>query len=1438
MLQKIIDFSIHNKLIILIGTIFLIGYGSYQLTQLPIDAVPDITDNQVQIITSSPSLGAPDVERFISFPIEQATSNIPGLKEIRSFSRFGLSVVTIVFNDDIDVYWARQQVTERLQSVKDMIPAGMGSPVLSPVTTGLGEIYQYVIRPKKGFEARYSPIELRTIQDWIVRRQLLGVAGVADVSSFGGLLKQYQIAVNSERLRSFGLTIDDVFAAIEQNNQNAGGAYIERGPVVLFIRSEGLIGQIDDIKNIVIKRPGAAIVRICDVAEVEIGSANRFGAVCYNDEGEAAGAVLMMLKGENSSAVIKRVKEKIEEISKMLPEGVQIEPFLDRTKMVNNAISTVQTNLIEGALIVIFVLVVFLGNLRAGLTVASVIPLSMLFAVILMNQFGVQGNLMSLGAIDFGLIVDGAVIIVEAVMYQLFHTKQPLTNTRRTQAEMDGQVKSSAGKMMSAAIFGQAIILIVYLPIFTLDGIEGKMFKPMAQTVIFALLGAFVLSLTYVPMMTTLTLSKKTSHKANLSDRIMARLEKRYERLLSFFLRFPKLVLASVLGLMAIAIWVMMTLGGEFIPELEEGDFAVETRVLMGSNLATTIKSTQQAAHILLERFPEVEKVVTKMGSGEIPTDPMSIEASDMMIILKDKSKWTSAKTFDELAEKMSKAVEDVPGVTTGFQFPVQMRFNELMTGARQDVVCKIFGEDLDSLSVAASQLGQVMSTVEGVKDLYVEAVTGMPQIVIEYNRVVMAQYGLNISDLNRTVNAAFAGATAGQVYEGEKRFDLVVKLDKQERSDLKDVQNLLIATPSGAQMPLSHFASVEIKEGPAQIQRENAQRRIIVGFNARGRDVQSIVTELQQKVETQIKLPTGYHIVYSGSFENLNAAKKRLSIAVPISLALIFLLLFFAFNSVRQGLLVFSAIPLSAIGGVLALAMRGMPFSISAGIGFIALFGVAVLNGIVLLSEFNRLRATTENSLLDIVKIGTRTRLRPVLMTAAVASLGFIPMAFSDGAGAEVQRPLASVVIGGLLSATFLTLFVLPVLYLMFEKRREMGKIAALIGMFMLVQSVSAQTPIGFEAALDTAVAHNLRLKAQAIEVAYYDALVPTAKSLEKADLAIELGQVNSQAFDYKWTASQTFSLPVVYQNRQNLIKAQGAQSEIQYSLIRYQLAAQLRQQYADHASLVVAENALLWADNLYAQAMQRALIRLRTGETNALELAQLELQRNEITIQLAQNKAQQNLVLTDFNRLLVAKTAFTHFYFGFIHSYMAVPADYPLLQLSQSQVEMANLQLAETQALQKPEWVVGVSLQSIRGFQNTSGTDRFYGSYPQFAAVQGGIRLPLDRKAGKAKIEAAQIHIKQAVAAQEAVQFELDLAFRRDLEYLELCTKTAQDYQLKALPAAENLLKIADELLQKGEIDFMDWIVIAQQTIAVRQAYALANQNIIQATAQIANY
>ena len=903
MLDKIIAFSINNKLVIGLFTLALIGWGAYSLNKLPIDAVPDITDNQVMVITISPTLAAQEIEQLVTFPVEQTMVSIPGIKDMRSFSRFGLSIVTIVFEESVDLYWARQQVQERLTQAAKDIPEAIGKPEMGPVTTGLGEIYQYVIHTEKGYEDKYDATELRTIQDWIIKRQLLGTPGVAEVSGFGGLVKQYEIAIDPDKLQSMNVTIEDIFTALEKNNQNTGGAYIDKGPNAYFIRSEGLVNNLQELEKIAVKVNNGTPVLVRDVAKVQFGHGVRYGAATRNGEGEVVTGIVMMLKGANSSAVINDVKAKIEQIKETLPEGVTIEPYLDRKGLVDRAIGTVTTNLTEGALIVIFVLILFLGNLRGGLIVASVIPLSMLFAIAMMNLFGVSGNLMSLGAIDFGLIVDGAVIVVESVMFGIHTSKKKYAGVEKlTSKQMDSEVKLSAGKMMNSAAFGQIIILIVYVPILALSGVAGKMFHPMAQTVMFAILGALILSLTYVPMMSALALGRKTEHKRNFSDKMMDFFQRMYQPTLEAALRAKLLVIGLAIGLFVITLIVFANMGGEFIPQLDEGDFAVETRVPVGSSIDQMIDVSQKAQTILLNEYPdEVKQVVNKIGSGEIPTDPMPIEAGDMMVILSPKSEWKKAGGREELAAEMKESLSIIPNATFSFQQPIQMRFNELLTGAKQDVVIKIYGEDLNILSDLAGNVGSKIKSVEGVEDLYVEEVTGLPQINIQMNRDKISQYGMNIEDINNAIETAFAGTSAGLVYEGERRFDLVVRLDKKYRTDITDVQNLYVSTPQGNQIPLSQVASVTFEPGPVQIQRDNAKRRIIVGFNVRDRDVQSIIEDIKQIMNSKVDMPAGYYVTYGGQFQNLQEANQRLMIALPVALLLILVLLYyFWFNETK----------------------------------------------------------------------------------------------------------------------------------------------------------------------------------------------------------------------------------------------------------------------------------------------------------------------------------------------------------------------------------------------------------------------------------------------------------------------------------------------------------------------------------------------------------
>jgi len=1447
MLNKIIQFSIKNKLVIGLFTLALIIWGVYSAKKLPIDAVPDITNNQVQIITLSPSLAAQEVEQLISFPVEQTMATIPEIKEIRSISRFGLSVVTVVFHDDANIYWARQQVGERLIEARNQIPNNIGNPEMAPISTGLGEIYQYVLHAKKGYEDKYDAMSLRTIQDWIVRRQLLGTPGIADVSSFGGLLKQYEIALNTDKLRSYNLSVADIFNALEKNNQNTGGAYIDKKPNAYFIRSEGFIKAITDIEKIVVTRTAAGIpVLVRDIATVQLGHATQYGALTRNAEGEVVGGIVLMLKGANSSIVINSVKDKIAQIQKSLPEGVVVEPFLDRSALVSRAIGTVKTNLIEGALIVIFVLVLFLGNFRSGLIVASVIPLAMLFAIALMNMFGVSGNLMSLGAIDFGLIVDGAVIIVEATMHQLGHRKPGIL----TQEQLDDEVYKSAGKMMNSAAFGQIIILIVYLPILALVGIEGKMFGPMAQTVSFAILGAFLLSLTYVPMMSALVLSKKISHKENLSDKMMKFFQRLYSPLIRGALKMKLLVVSIAVSLFAISLIIFKTLGGEFIPTLEEGDFAVETRLLTGSSLSQTIDKITQASDMLIKKFPEVKEVIGKIGASEIPTDPMPIEACDITILLKDKKEWTSAHNREELAELMQKELEKIPGISYGLSQPIQLRFNELISGVRQDVGIKIFGEDLDVLADLAKKIGVIVPTVKGAEDLYVEQVTGLPQIVIKLNRDKIAQFGLNVEDVNRTVSAAFAGEAAGIVYEGEKRFDMVVRLEKTGRQSIDDVKGLFIAAPDGNQIPLEQIAEVNLQLGPNQIQREDAKRRIIVGFNTRGRDISSVVKEIQEKIDKQIKLPPGYFITYGGQFKNLEEANKRLSVAVPVALGLILLLLYFTFGSIKYSLLIFTAIPMSAIGGVFALWFRGMPFSISAGVGFIALFGVAVLNGIVLISEFNRLKKEGMTDINAIILKGTSVRLRPVLMTATVASLGFLPMALSTGSGAEVQKPLATVVIGGLITATFLTLIVLPVLYTWFEKIRPKGKKSAaakgLASLIILLAvssfAANAQTKpvVNLNEAVALSIKNNPLVKVGTLDIGYQQQLKKTVKDYGKTNVGLTFGQYNSRiAYDNNFTINQGIPHPAYFKSLIKLSESNIKSSELQLKVYQGELAANTKTSY--YQLLFWTEEIRLLKDLLaiYENVLKASALRYKTGETNALENYNAESRVNEIKAQLRNAEEDYRIELNrlkvftaDSSIMAIADTLLVEKNMTLKLDSSAIASN-PTLAFIQQQVDIAQKEKAVEQSRLKPDFSVGYFNQSLVGYQTVNGVDKYYGAGHRFQGVNLGISIPIFARAQKERVKAAEVNRTKREAELNNYQYNLQAELARLFGELQKQRVQINYYRNTALPQANLIISQSQKAFTAGEIGYYELTQSLNNAVIVKQEFTKVlnqyNQTII---------
>lgn len=1181
MFEKIIAYSLKNKIMVLLMIVALIFAGVISLRSIAIDAVPDITNNQVQVVTSSPTLAAEEVEKFITFPIEMSVANIPDVTEVRSISRYGLSVVTIVFEDNVDIMRARQFVAEQLIIARDEIPAEFGTPQMMPITTGLGEIYQYVLQVQPGYEKQFDIMEIRTIQDWIVKRQLAGLQGIIEVSSFGGKVKQYEVGVNPASLMAFNVTINEVEEALKINNNNSGGSYIEKGANAFYIRTEGRAENFTDIENIIIKNEGTP-VRIKDVATVGLGSPKRYGAMTMDGKGEVVGGITLMLKGANSSDAVEKVQERMALIQKSLPKGVEIYPYLDRSVLVGKTINTVLKNLIEGGLIVIFVLVLFLGNFRAGLIVSSVIPLAMLFALILMNVLGVSANLMSLGAIDFGIVVDGAVIIVEGVLHVL-HVKHK--GKTLSAQQMNNEIKEASSQIYNTAAFGVLIILVVFVPIFALEGIEGKTFLPMAQTVSFAILGSLLLSVTYVPVASALFLNKTISDKETFSDKIVNAIQKKYVPSLKLALNHPKKVLSSaVIGLL-LSVLVFSFMGSEFIPTLEEGDLAMQMAVEPGSSLEKSVATSTRAEKILKENFPEVNHVVSKIGTAEVPTDPMAIEDADIMILLKAKEEWKTAETREELIAKMKEKLAVIKDASFEFTQPIQLRFNELMTGAKTDIAIQIFGEDVKQLKHLADETALFIKNVNGVGDVKVEQTDGLKQLSIVIDRPKLALHHINVDDVNNTIKAAYGGSPVGSVYENERNFDLVVRLNSSAIQTLS-LNKLFVTNEEGDKIPLAEVAAIKETIAPMQISREDAKRRITIGVNVRDRDVASLVEEIQTTLDAKLTLPPGYTIKYGGQFENLQNALNRLQIVVPVALLFILLLLYIAFDRVKESLIIFMAVPLASIGGILALWMRGMPFSISAGIGFIALFGVAVLNGIVLINEFVRLKQQGSYAdLKELIIAGANSRLRPVLMTALVASLGFLPMALATSNGAEVQRPLATVVIGGLITSTLLTLLVLPALYYLFSGVKKAKKTTitpiVLVALLFPFSNLSAQNEVGLNELILSAQQNRPEVKLVELEKQQWESERKNSYTIQPLQVGVQHGQNDGKAMDTYIEVMQDIGSPWSISTKRRFAqmgvdfasqKAKTVEQEVKYNItssyynwLYYKNALQLVQQVSE---------------------------------------------------------------------------------------------------------------------------------------------------------------------------------------------------------------------------------------------------------------------------------
>lgn len=1413
MLNHIIRFSIRNKLIIILFTLSIAAFGIYSLFQIPVGAVPDITNNQVQVITTSGNLSTQDVEQFITYPVELEMANLPGVKEIRSISKFGLSVVTIVFDDNIGTYLPRQLIAEKIKSASANIPEGFGTPEMGPITTGLGEIYQYILDTKPGYENRYSPMELRTIQDWVVKRQLSGIPGVVEINTWGGYLKQYEVAVNPEQLNAMDITIADVFDAIQKNNSVAGGAYIEKAHETYFVRGEGLVGSIDDINSIVVSNTNGIPILISDVAIVQFGHANRFGAITGNGEGEKVLGQIMMLKDANSNKVINEVKARVAELQKTLPEGVFINPVLERSELIGKTTFTVSENLLLGCLIVIFVVVLLLGNFRSGMVIASLIPLSLLFTISMMYIFGIDANLMSLGAIDFGIIIDGAVIIVEFIALRLTVVKDELSSVKgdQKQSMIDKVTFDGASKMMNSAIFGQFIILLVFIPILSLTGVEGKMFRPMALSFSFALIGAILLCLTWLPVAASLFLKPEKEKKKSISKWIMNIAYRSYKPVIEWAYDHKNVVFGSALASLVLIGFLYSRMGGEFVPTLDEGDFVIQPVLKTGTSLTKTIELTTQMEKILLDKFPEVDQIVSRIGAAEVPTDPMSMEESDVIIKLKPKKDWVSAKSKDELADKFKEALSVIPGIEYEFTQPIEMRFNELITGVRADVAVKIFGEDMEVLNQKAFEVKRLIENVEGAADVIVEKTAGLPQMSVKYRRDKLARYGMNAGDLNQIVSAGFGGAGAGSVFEGEKRFDLVIRLQQEHRKELNDLKNLRINLPGGQLIPLSELADITYTTGPAKISRDNTHRRVVVSINVRNRDMESVVNDVERILSSKLKLPPGYYISYGGQFENLRNATARLKIAVPVALLLIFIFLHFAFGSIKEAALVFTAIPLATVGGVLLLWIRGMPFSISAGVGFIALFGIAVLNGIVLIEHLKELKEHGIKDMRERVMTGTMQRLRPVMLTAAAAALGFLPMAISTSAGAEVQRPLATVVIGGLITSTMLTMIALPLLYAIFDTvtgiqwwpfKLKRGISIALILLLPGFGAFAQKKVVSSDQAVAIALRNNMGFRADSLRLEQSKAILPATSSLGKTGFYYGYDQ-NNLAENGKplhiLGIEQSFGFPTLLMAQHKTGKAETRHAEASVELSRQVLTRNVLQAYYQ---LLYCKNRQIhyqYLDSIYTGFSSAATKLYEQGESNYLEMLNAQSKHQQLSLRKRQAELETINALSQLQQLLQSDSAIE------IRHEKLSP-----LKLSENEATRnSQAQLLTTFTdIQKAK--LGVEKNSLFPDINLSyfnGTNSYAGA-ENYTGYQAGIAFPLFFGGQRAKIKSARLGYEIAQNEEENLRLQLEARKTALHNELKQYSEAIDYYTSTGNNLAAEIFRTALKSYQSGDIDFFRFI------------------------------
>lgn len=1420
MFDAILRFSVKKKLFVGLTTLFLLIGGIYSMLTLPIDAVPDITNNQVQIVTVSPTLAPQEVEQLITMPVEIAMSNIMNVTEIRSVSRFGLSVVTVVFKESVPTLDARQLVNEQIQSVAGEIPSELGMPEMMPITTGLGEIYQYVLKVEPDYEDKYDAMELRTIQDWIVKRQLSGIPGIVEINSFGGYLKQYEVAVDPDVLFSLNITIGEVFEALNKNNQNTGGSYIEKVNRAYYIRSEGMISRIKDVEQIVVANRNGIPIRISDIGTVRFGAPKRFGAMTMDGKGECVGGIAMMLKGANANVVTGELEKRVEKIQKILPEGVTIEPYLNRSELVNRNISTVIYNLIEGAIIVFLVLIVFLGNVRAGLIVASVIPLAMLFAFILMRIFNVSANLMSLGAIDFGIVVDGSIVILEGILAHIYSKK--FKGRTLSAKEMDAEVEKGASSVVRSATFAVFIILIVFFPILTLTGIEGKYFTPMAKTLVFCIIGALFLSLTYVPMMASLFLKHHIVTKPTFADKFFEALNKLYARALSFCLRFKWQTVATAFVALVISLFLFTRLGAEFIPTLDEGDFAMQMTLPAGSSLSESIEVSNEAEKLLMDKLPEIKHVVAKIGTAEVPTDPMAVEDADVMIVMKPFKEWTSAASRAEMVEKMKEALEPLANrAEFNFSQPIQLRFNELMTGAKADIAVKLYGEDTHELYQKAKEAAAFVEKVPGASDVIVEQTMGLPQLVVKYNRGKIARYGINIEELNTIIRTAYAGEASGVVFENERRFDLVVRLDQDKVADL-NLDKLFVRSNEGIQIPVSEVATIDLVNGPLQINRDATKRRIVIGVNVRGADIQQVVQDIQKTLDKNIQLKPGYYFEYGGQFENLQNAINTLLVVVPVALMLILLLLFFAFKNVTYTLVVFSTVPLSLIGGILALWLRGLPFSISAGVGFIALFGVAVLNGILMINHFNDIRKETMYALSTrrVIARGTAHLLRPVFLTGLVASLGFVPMAIATSAGAEVQRPLATVVIGGLIVSTVLTLLIIPVFYQIVSytvvwKRRFSAKkflFFFLLLAVMLPFTAKAQEKVTMEQAIELAKQNHPRLKIASAAIRQVKAGRGEVLELSPTEMNYSWGQLNGELRkDKQWEVTQGLGslLTPFYKNA--LVNRQVETGTFYRQIVEKEVVAEVKRAWAYY--LYACNLRALYNDQnkLAGQLQRMGELRYQQGEITLLEKNMTTSMAVDMKNRLFQAQEEEKLALSRLNwvcyadrPLIPADTALVLF-----------PVDYQVPSFSevhlnyfQSQANEAKAQLNVERSRFFPELSFGYLRQDILPLKGLNSW--MVGvSFPVYF-------LPRHSKIKQAKVAAVIARTEAETNTQNLYNkvSEAVASLRRQSESLRY-------YTTSALKEADELVKVANLQLQHSETNITEFIQAVNVARDIRRGY-----------------